>query len=92
MPIIHDADAGDLPALAGLFDAYRQFYDLPADLDKSAGYIAARLAARDSVLLVASDRGQELIGFCQLYPSWCSLLAAPIYVLYDVYVSPGSRG
>jgi ribosomal protein S18 acetylase RimI-like enzyme len=91
MPMIHDADARDLPALADLFDAYRQFYELPADLDKSARYIAARFAARDSVLLVASDQRQGLIGFCQLYPSWCSLLAAPIYVLYDLYVNPACR-
>lgn len=89
--MIREAAGEDVRRLTELFDAYRQFYELPADLSTSGAYIAARLAARDSVLLVAADEQQELVGFCQLYPSWCSLLAAPIYVLYDLFVDPCGR-
>jgi ribosomal protein S18 acetylase RimI-like enzyme len=88
---IREATAGDLAVLGRLFDEYRQFYKLPADMEKATAYLKARLAARDSVLLVAADEAGQLIGFTQLYPTWCSLLAGPVYVLYDLYVSPQAR-
>ena len=31
------------------------------------------------------------MGFCQLYPSFCSVEAKPIYVLYDLFVAPQAR-
>jgi len=60
-------------------------------VEKATGYITARLAAGDSVVLVAADESEGLLGFAQLYPTWCSLLAGPVYVLYDLYVPPHSR-
>jgi ribosomal protein S18 acetylase RimI-like enzyme len=83
---IREALNSDLPELGKLFDEYRQFYDLPADLRRATEYMKARLAAQDSVLLVADDNPGQLLGFTQLYPTWCSLLAGPVYVLYDLYV------
>ena len=88
---IRDAQSGELPALGRLFDEYRQFYKLPTDLDRATGYITARLAAGDSVVLIAADEAEQLLGFTQLYPTWCSLLAGPVYVLYDLYVAPRAR-
>jgi len=41
---------------------------------------------------VAENADRQLAGFCQLYPTFCSVAAAPIYVLYDLYVAPASRG
>ena len=88
---IREARSRDLPALGRLFDDYRQFYKLPEDVEKATGYITARLAAGDSVVLVAADESEGLLGFAQLYPTCCSLLAGPVYVLYDLYVPPHSR-
>ena len=88
---IRGATDADLPDLGRLFDEYRQFYKLPTDLPRSSEYISARLAAGDSVVLVGADESQQLLGFTQLYPTWCSLLAGPVYVLYDLYVPPGAR-
>ncbi len=31
------AESGDIEAVAALFDAYRQFYEMPADLRSRAG-------------------------------------------------------
>jgi ribosomal protein S18 acetylase RimI-like enzyme len=87
---IREAESRDLPALGRLFDEYRQFYKLPTDLGKATAYLRARLTARDSVVLVAGDTN-ELLGFTQLYPTWCSLLAGPMYVLYDLYVPLHAR-
>lgn len=88
---VREAVSSDLPALGRLFDEYRQFYKLPTDVGKATSYIGARLAAGDSVALVAADESQQLLGFTQLYPTWCSLLAGPVYVLYDLYVPPHAR-
>jgi ribosomal protein S18 acetylase RimI-like enzyme len=88
---IREALSGDLPELGKLFDEYRQFYQLPGDVRKATEYLGARLAAQDSVLLVAADAPAQLLGFTQLYPTWCSLLAGPVYVLYDLYVPPHAR-
>jgi len=88
---IREASGGDLPVLGRLFDEYRQFYRLPSDLDKANAYLKARLASHESMVLVAADDAQGLVGFTQLYPTWCSLLAGPVYVLYDLYVAPQAR-
>lgn len=88
---IREASTDDLPVLGRLFDEYRQFYQLPSDLEKAHAFLKARLGGHDSTVLVAADDGQGLIGFTQLYPTWCSLLAGPVYVLYDLYVAPQAR-
>lgn len=88
---VREARSADLPALGGLFDEYRQFYKLPTDVERATAYISARLAAGDSVVLAAEDESEQLLGFTQLYPTWCSLLAGPVYVLYDLYVLPRAR-
>ena len=92
MITVREATLADLGSVAALFDAYRQFYELAADEPAARAYMEARLAAHDSVVLVAADATQALQGFCQLYPSRCSLLGAPIYILYDLYVDPRARG
>jgi len=87
---IRESVREDLPALGKLFDEYRQFYQLPTDVQKATAYLEARLGARESVVLIAADEAGQLLGFTQ-YPTWCSLLAGPVYVLYDLYVAPQAR-
>jgi ribosomal protein S18 acetylase RimI-like enzyme len=83
----------DLPAVAALFDAYRQFYEQPADAALALQFIGDRMRNRESVILVAqaAGAGDALIGFSQLYPGFCSVIAQPIYTLYDLYVAPEAR-
>jgi ribosomal protein S18 acetylase RimI-like enzyme len=83
--------AADLPAIGGLFDLYRQFYEQAADLTLAQRFMADRFVRGESVVLVAQAPGGELVGFCQLYPTFCSVEAAPIYTLYDLFVSPQAR-
>ena len=89
---IRTATLADLPAVAQLFDAYRQFYQYPSDLAVASTYIAQRLQKGESVILLARDGAGAALGFCQLYPTFCSLEAKPIYALYDLYVAPAARG
>lgn len=88
---VRQATLADIEPVAVLFDAYRQFYERSPDLPLATSYIRARLANRESVILVASDIAGRIVGFCQLYPTFCSVEAAPIFTLYDLYVAPASR-
>ncbi len=92
MPIaIREAEPADIPAVAELFDLYRQFYEQPPDLPLAQRFIGERLAKHESVILVAESGQAGLLGFCQLYPTFCSVEAQPIYALYDLFVLPSSR-
>jgi ribosomal protein S18 acetylase RimI-like enzyme len=84
------ATLDDLDALAPLFDAYRRFYAQPGDVALASAYLHARMERGESAILVAEGDG-TLLGFCQLYPGWCSVAAARIFVLYDLFVDEGVR-
>ena len=88
---IRQAHIDDLNQLAQLFDAYRQFYEQTPDLVLSKNFIAARLNNKDSVIFVAEIADKNLVGFCQIYPSFCSVIAAKIGVLYDLFVNESAR-
>lgn len=82
----------DLDCVAALFDAYRQFYRQPPDLPLARRFIRERMDRKESVIFVAEDDAGRLVGFTQLYPTFCSVRAAPTFVLYDLFVAPGARG
>ena len=91
MHTIRLAIPADADAIAPLFDAYRQFYQQPSDLPLARQFIQKRLSKRESVILLAINAAKEIIGFCQMYPSFCSVDAAQIYNLYDLFVLPSAR-
>ena len=91
MSIVRSAESRDLPELARLFDLYRRFYEQAPDVEGALRYLGARIANRESVILVADGDDGSLAGFCQLYPSFCSVAARPIYVLYDLFVHGAVR-
>ena len=81
----------ELEQLAILFDQYRQFYEQTPDLVLAKQFIADRLNQQDSVIFVAEVADKNLVGFCQIYPSFCSVIAAKTGVLYDLYVAESTR-
>jgi ribosomal protein S18 acetylase RimI-like enzyme len=85
------ATLADLDVIAPLFDAYRQFYEQAPNLALARSFIRDRLQNNESVILLASNEHQQVIGFCQLYPTFCSVEAKPIYSLYDLFVDPEAR-
>lgn len=98
---IRMAHLDDLEPLAELFNAYRQFYEESSDIELARRFLQDRLNKKDSIIFVAesvvdvisvnTNQAQKLIGFCQLYPTFCSVLAAPICVLYDLFVDANIR-
>ena len=85
------AEERDLPQVADLFDQYRRFYEQPADADLALRFLTARMTGKESVILVAEADDAALAGFCQMYPTFCSVAAAPTLVLYDLFVAPAYR-
>ena len=91
---VRHAGLPDLEPLAMLFDAYRRFYEQPADLALARDFLRARLEHGESTIFLAetdSPSGRAAVGFCQLYPTWCSVEAARIFVLHDLFVAPQAR-
>jgi ribosomal protein S18 acetylase RimI-like enzyme len=86
------ATLDDLDGIAPLFDNYRQFYEQPPDLARARSYLEERMRGNESVIYVAEDENGNLVGFTQLYPTFCSVRLAHTYVLYDLFVSKAARG
>lgn len=90
-PSVRRARPDDLRSIAPLFDAYRRFYDRASDVSGAENYLRARFENDESVLFVAERAGGEAVGFCQLYPAFCSVFMARVFILYDLFVTPEAR-
>jgi ribosomal protein S18 acetylase RimI-like enzyme len=88
---IRQASIDDLSQVAQLFNSYRQFYEQVPDLALAKTFLAERINKQQSVIVVAENSENQLIGFCQIYPSFCSVAAAKIGVLYDLFVDNSAR-
>lgn len=89
-PKIRRGTMPDLPRIAELFDAYRQFYGQAPDPDGARAFLRERLQTGDSVLLIA-ERDRRFLGFAQLYPSFSSQSMKRLWILNDLFVAPAHR-
>jgi GNAT superfamily N-acetyltransferase len=80
--------------IAPLFDAYRQFYGKPSNLDRGRTFISKRIINRDSAIFLAVDAADAKrgLGFTQLYPSFSSVSMRRLWILNDLYVLDEARG
>jgi ribosomal protein S18 acetylase RimI-like enzyme len=83
--------SGDLEGVARLFNDYRIFYGQNPDIGLAVRFISDRIENSESVIFVADAGNGTLVGLCQLYPTFCSVAAVPIYILYDLFVAPNAR-
>jgi len=74
-----------------LFDRYRQFYECEPDLTLARQFISDRINNEESIIFIAVGNDQEVQGFVQLYPSFCSVEARKIMILYDLFVDSAFR-
>ncbi|MGD1070390.1 MAG: GNAT family N-acetyltransferase [Bryobacteraceae bacterium] len=91
MIFVRQATIFDVDLLAPLFDAYRQFYRQPSDLELARQFLFDRLRNDQSIVFLAIRQDDSAIGFTQLFPSFSSASAARIFVLNDLYVQPEAR-
>ena len=85
------AENKHLDELCRLFNLYRVLYEEEDDIEKASKYISARFIDGDSTIFVAEKDDLKLAGFVQLYPSFCSVSAVPILILYDLFVDQSER-
>jgi len=88
---IIEASVEHIDEVARLFDMYRQFYECEPDLPLATKFIGDRITHKESMIFVAQDADRHSIGFVQLYPSYCSVEAIKIQILYDLFVEAESR-
>lgn len=84
------ANESYIPDISRLFDLYRQFYKCEPDKNLAMKFITDRINNKESVIF-AAQVGNQLKGFVQLYPSFCSVVAAKILILHDLYVDKCDR-
>lgn len=84
------ASAGDVERIAPLFDSYRQFYKQKPDLPGACAFIGDRLQHEESVIFLALADDKP-VGFVQLYPCFSSTAMKRMWILNDLFVTPGAR-
>ncbi|MEM1175643.1 MAG: GNAT family N-acetyltransferase [Pseudomonadota bacterium] len=87
---IEKAEQRHIEQVARLFDLYRQFYQCDPDLHAARTFITERIERGESDIFVARI-DDDIVGFTQLYPSFCSVELMKIYILYDLYVDEAHR-
>lgn len=88
---VQQATILDVEQLIPLFDGYRQFYGTSSDLVLARQFLVDRMTRKESVVLLARGDDGAPLGFAQLFPSFSSVRAAPIYLLNDLFVVPAAR-
>lgn len=106
MHTIHEAQSADAALIAPLFDAYRQFYRKPADLNACRSWLADRLGNNECTIYVAfvptstrtdpfplctADQRGIPGGIAVLYPTFSSVALTPRITLNDLFVDPAFR-
>lgn len=79
-----------LEEVSKLFDKYRVFYNQPSNLEAARLFLQNRFQNRESVVWVAG-KGDRMVGFTQLYPSFSSVSMKPIWILNDLFVDENYR-
>jgi len=88
--LIFEANKEHALITAKLFDKYRQFYECEPDIELAKKFISERIENGESTIFLAEEDG-VIVGFVQMYPSFCSVDAVKIYILYDLFVDASAR-
>ena len=89
--VVRQATVFDLELIVPLFDAYRQFYRKPGDVELARRFLRERFEHNESTVFLALLEDGTAMGFTQLYRTFSSVSAAPILILNDLYVRPEAR-
>ncbi len=89
---IEAAVVADVPALAGLFDAYRVFYGAASAPARSLAFVDSLITSGNTHFFLAREAaGGPAYGFVHLMPSINTVAMRPIWLLEDLYVAPAGR-
>ena len=80
-----------LAEATALFEQYRQFYGMPADIEGARAFLHDRLTLEDSIFLMATNERGTPVGFTQLYPLFSSTRMVKLWLLNDLFVASHAR-
>jgi hypothetical protein len=86
---IFRAESCHLDELAVLFDQYRQFYEQSPDLEGCRDFIGERIKNDESVVFAARLDDDGIVGFTQLYRSYCCRAAGRLQLETAITNRPG---
>lgn len=81
-----------LDGLVEIFEAYRSFYRKGPNPQEARSFLEQRMSKSESIIYIAMDDQNKLMGFTQLYPSFSSTRLNSIWILNDLYVDQEHRG
>lgn len=87
---IYQAQPQDIEKILPLFIAYHDFYNVDSNKEEAFQYLLNRVKLGESVIYYIED-DNEVLGFTQLYPLFCSLEMKRIWLLYDLFVKAEYR-
>lgn len=73
-----------------LFNAYREFYNQPSDLEQAEQFLKERLQKGESIIFLAYLDAQP-VGFVQLFPIFSSVAMKKAFLLNDLFVAEHAR-
>lgn len=92
---IHWATFSELEQIVPLFDGYRQFYELPSNMELARALLIARMGTGQSKVALATNESGVACGFIQLYPLFSSLSlsveTSKTWLLNDLFVAKNGR-
>lgn len=88
---VRRATLSDVEIASVLFGHYLDFYGAGADPQRVRSFLGTRVKRRESIILLAEERSEPAVGFAQIYPTFSSLLLAPVWILNDLFVLPRAR-
>ena len=80
-----------LEPLSVLFDDYRQFYKQAPNYEQSKSFLEERIEKQESMIYLALNLSNEVLGFIQLYLSFSSIYCKRKWILNDLFVRENSR-
>jgi ribosomal protein S18 acetylase RimI-like enzyme len=86
------ATLAELDDVAGLFCAYLEFYGVQHDPADAREFLRARMAAGESLILLARTDDGAPAAFAQVYFTFSSLSLAAVWTFNDLYVDAAARG
>lgn len=87
---ITTATLDNLDQLTPMFIHYRELYGAMPQPEASKNFLVERLKKQEAIILLAFE-GDELLGFCLVYPSFSSVSLRPMWILNDLYVAEPAR-
>lgn len=87
---ITTATLDNLDQLTPMFIHYRELYGAMPQPEASKNFLVERLKKQEAIILLAFE-GDELLGFCLVYPSFSSVSLRPMWILNDLYVAEPVR-